>query len=79
MGLGGGRAPSGPAGSLGPRNEPMIARADLRCSSCGRGLAAPGATAFLCPSCGTETIGRDARCRDQSVPYKCKNCGFVGP
>ncbi|MFZ0830389.1 MAG: zinc finger domain-containing protein [Thermoplasmata archaeon] len=57
----------------------MIARVDLRCSSCGRGLAGRGATAFLCPSCGIETIGRDARCRDQSVPYKCKNCGFVGP
>ncbi len=57
----------------------MAAGTDLRCTSCGRGLAGRGATTFACPSCGVETIGRDARCRDQSVPYRCRNCGFVGP
>ncbi|MCW6167503.1 MAG: hypothetical protein LVQ64_03540 [Thermoplasmatales archaeon] len=25
------------------------------------------------------TIGRDPRCRDQSVLYHCPSCGFEGP
>ncbi|MGA8542264.1 MAG: zinc finger domain-containing protein [Thermoplasmata archaeon] len=54
-------------------------RADLRCTSCGRAVPAKGATQFPCPSCGEVTIGRCARCRDQSVPYHCPKCGFDGP
>jgi len=51
----------------------------IHCTSCGRAVPAKGATQFPCPSCGQVTIGRDARCRDQSVPYRCPNCGFEGP
>ncbi len=54
-------------------------RADVKCTSCGRSLRASGATQFLCPSCGEATIGRCARCRDQSVTYRCPKCGFEGP
>ncbi len=51
----------------------------LRCTSCGRPVPAKGATQFPCPSCGQVTIARDARCRDQSVSYRCPSCGFEGP
>ena len=51
----------------------------LRCTSCGRAVPAPGATQFLCPSCGEVEIGRCSRCRDQSVGFKCPKCGFEGP
>jgi Zn-ribbon RNA-binding protein len=51
----------------------------VRCSSCGRALPSPGGTQFPCPQCGVEIIGRDARCRDQSVTYRCSRCGFEGP
>jgi Zn-ribbon RNA-binding protein len=57
----------------------MESRVDVRCRSCGRALPAPGGTQFPCPQCGTETIGRCARCRDQSVTYHCSKCGFEGP
>ncbi|MGA7922415.1 MAG: zinc finger domain-containing protein [Thermoplasmata archaeon] len=56
----------------------MVA-SDVRCSSCGRALSGAGATHFPCPQCGVATIGRDARCRDQSVPYICPHCSFEGP
>jgi len=42
-------------------------------------LAGKGAVHFLCPDCGEATLGRCARCRDQSVAYTCPKCGFVGP
>jgi len=54
-------------------------RVERRCNSCGIVLHGTGTTTFLCPSCGKSTIGRCARCRDQSVPYKCPECGFKGP
>ena len=57
----------------------MQAHPELRCTSCGRALPSPGGTQFPCPSCGEVTIGRDARCRDQSVIYRCPKCGFEGP
>ncbi|HTT15103.1 MAG TPA: zinc finger domain-containing protein [Thermoplasmata archaeon] len=50
-----------------------------RCTSSGHALPAPGGTQFPCPGCGIEVIGRCARCRDQSVLYKCPRCGFEGP
>ncbi|HYT00645.1 MAG TPA: zinc finger domain-containing protein [Thermoplasmata archaeon] len=56
-----------------------VIRQATRCASCGAVLAGKGTTAFLCPSCGQTTIGRCARCRDQSVAYHCPNCSFVGP
>ncbi|MCK5548437.1 MAG: DUF1610 domain-containing protein [Thermoplasmata archaeon] len=49
------------------------------CSSCGIRLSGGGATVFKCPGCGAGDIGRCAQCRDQSVVYKCKECGFEGP
>ncbi|UCF08964.1 MAG: DUF1610 domain-containing protein [Thermoplasmata archaeon] len=49
------------------------------CSSCGKRLVGPGTTSFPCPSCGNSVIGRCANCRDQSVVYYCKACGFQGP
>jgi Zn-ribbon RNA-binding protein len=42
-------------------------------------LAGKGAAHFPCPDCGEATLGRCARCRDQSVPYVCPKCGFTGP
>ncbi|MHB8351413.1 MAG: zinc finger domain-containing protein [Thermoplasmata archaeon] len=52
---------------------------ELRCTSCGSALSGRGATHFPCPDCGAETLGRCARCRDQSVAYRCPKCGFAGP
>jgi predicted RNA-binding Zn-ribbon protein involved in translation (DUF1610 family) len=49
------------------------------CSSCGTRLLGKATTAFACPSCGEGKIGRCAQCRDQSVHYRCENCGFTGP
>lgn len=34
---------------------------------------------FPCPSCSKSVVLRDRRCRLQSVPYKCPECGFEGP
>jgi len=56
-----------------------MAVSDRRCTSCGMALSGRGATQFPCPDCGEVTIGRCARCRDQSVQYKCPKCGFTGP
>jgi len=56
----------------------MMAMGELKCTSCGLALAGRGATHFPCPDCATP-IGRDARCRDQSVLYRCPKCGFEGP
>jgi len=56
-----------------------MAISDPRCSSCGVALLGRGATHFPCPDCGQTSIGRCARCRDQSVSYKCSACGFQGP
>ncbi|HEY5605097.1 MAG TPA: zinc finger domain-containing protein [Thermoplasmata archaeon] len=52
---------------------------ESRCSSCGAVLSGKGTTLFSCPSCGQTRIGRCARCRDQSVAYRCPTCSFVGP
>lgn len=49
------------------------------CTSCGAALPVRGSTQFLCPMCGTAAIGRCPRCRDQSIPYRCPSCGFLGP
>jgi hypothetical protein len=49
------------------------------CNSCGIRLVGNGITFFKCPICGVEEIGRCAQCRDQSVKYECKKCGFTGP
>jgi predicted RNA-binding Zn-ribbon protein involved in translation (DUF1610 family) len=49
------------------------------CSSCGIRLSGRGSTVFKCPQCGRADIGRCARCRDQSVAFKCAECGFEGP
>jgi Zn-ribbon RNA-binding protein len=53
--------------------------AELRCSSCGVALSGRGAVHFPCPDCGRAVLGRCARCRDQSVAFTCKDCGFTGP
>ncbi|MDR1690863.1 MAG: zinc finger domain-containing protein [Candidatus Methanoplasma sp.] len=52
---------------------------DKICSSCGKRLIGHGNTTFKCPKCGNSDIGRCDQCRDQSVSYECKNCGFIGP
>ncbi|MEW5759594.1 MAG: zinc finger domain-containing protein [Candidatus Thermoplasmatota archaeon] len=49
------------------------------CSSCGTKLIGHGNTSFPCPSCGKTLTGRCIHCRDQSVIYRCKECGFTGP
>ncbi|HEV2316410.1 MAG TPA: zinc finger domain-containing protein [Thermoplasmata archaeon] len=56
-----------------------MALGEVHCSSCGNSLAGRGTTHFICPQCGENTIGRCARCRDQSVPYRCSRCDFQGP
>ncbi|MCD5409994.1 MAG: zinc finger domain-containing protein [Methanocellales archaeon] len=48
------------------------------CISCAVKLTGTGFTRFPCPDCG-EVIGRCAKCRGQSNPYKCPKCGFIGP
>lgn len=52
---------------------------EIRCSSCGVALVGRGVVHFPCPDCGKAQLGRCARCRDQSVPYHCPLCPFVGP
>jgi len=52
---------------------------DKICSSCGKRLIGHGNTTFKCPKCGNTEVGRCDQCRDQSVSYECKKCGFVGP
>jgi predicted RNA-binding Zn-ribbon protein involved in translation (DUF1610 family) len=59
--------------------SPSMALGEVHCTSSGTALSGRGTTHFLCPECGQVTIGRCARCRDQSVPYRCPNCGFQGP
>ncbi|TLZ86638.1 MAG: DUF1610 domain-containing protein [Methanobacteriota archaeon] len=54
-------------------------RVESRCTSCGAVLSGKGTTLFPCPSCGQAKIGRCARCRDQSVSYRCPACSFTGP
>ncbi len=49
-----------------------------KCTSCSAPLAQRGATEFGCPKCGHE-IRRCFRCREQSIPYICPQCGFSGP
>ena len=56
-----------------------MAVSDFRCTSCGLTLTGRESTHFTCPNCSAATIGRDARCRDQSVMYVCPNCAFEGP
>ncbi|MCJ2520535.1 MAG: zinc finger domain-containing protein [Candidatus Thermoplasmatota archaeon] len=52
---------------------------DSRCVSCGQPLTEKGSVLFPCPMCGKAIIGRCGRCRNQSVPYACEECGFEGP
>ncbi|HIH02820.1 MAG TPA: DUF1610 domain-containing protein [Methanoregulaceae archaeon] len=49
-----------------------------KCTSCNAPLAEVGGTTFLCPQCEFE-IKRCLRCREQSIPYMCPQCGFTGP
>jgi len=56
----------------------MVEKSEI-CTSCGIRLVGKGKTVFLCPSCGNVSIGRCPQCRDQSVKYKCRECGFIGP
>lgn len=49
-----------------------------KCMSCGIPLMGIDSVKFPCPDCG-EVISRCNRCRKQSNPYKCPNCGFEGP
>ncbi|MEE9223315.1 MAG: zinc finger domain-containing protein [Thermoplasmata archaeon] len=52
---------------------------EQRCSSCGAILFGEGNVVFKCPKCHESEIGRCSNCRDQSVTYVCKACGFEGP
>ncbi|MFW6448362.1 MAG: HVO_2753 family zinc finger protein [Halobacteriota archaeon] len=51
---------------------------EQRCVSCGINVAGTNAARFNCPACGTR-INRCAKCRKQSNPYECPECGFRGP
>ncbi len=79
--------------NLAERNSPIVVKpyiylymnhnrlnmSDKSCSSCGKRLVGAGITFFKCPTCAGEEIGRCSNCRDQSVMYECKKCGFRGP
>jgi predicted RNA-binding Zn-ribbon protein involved in translation (DUF1610 family) len=49
-----------------------------QCVACGIRLVETGYVRFPCPTCGGE-LGRCISCRQQSNPYTCAKCGFVGP
>ncbi|MDI6855723.1 MAG: zinc finger domain-containing protein [Candidatus Thermoplasmatota archaeon] len=51
------------------------------CSSCGKPITGvvKGVASFKCPQCNNTIIARCFKCREQSVLYTCKECGFVGP
>ena len=49
------------------------------CSSCGIRLVDRGDSIFPCPNCAGAKVGRCRQCRDQSVGYRCPECGFMGP
>ena len=51
---------------------------EMKCITCGAPLIGTNYVAFPCPVCG-EKIYRCKRCRRLGNPYKCQNCGFVGP
>lgn len=52
----------------------------LRCTSCNVHIQAKGNfVKFMCPACNKQLIVRCKNCKDASVLYKCKNCGFEGP
>ena len=57
----------------------MSQKVSETCASCGTRILGKAATSFMCPSCGEGHLGRCAQCRDQSVAYTCKDCGFTGP
>ncbi|MBM3229983.1 DUF1610 domain-containing protein [Candidatus Parvarchaeota archaeon] len=47
------------------------------CTTCGK--QSREYSEFLCPDCGKASIIRCAHCRQISNPYKCPECGAVGP
>ena len=49
------------------------------CNASGVPLVEEGSTSFPCPGCGTVSIGRSPRCRNQGVIYNCSECGYQGP
>jgi len=59
--------------------DPIFMETDQRCASCGTRLVGKGNTWFKCPGCGKQMLGRCAQCRDQSVEYRCPECGHEGP
>ncbi|MBE0518854.1 MAG: DUF1610 domain-containing protein [Thermoplasmata archaeon] len=61
-----------------PRSK-ILSDHEKKCSSCGIRLVRKTETTFPCPKCGNAVIGRCMNCRDQSVKYKCPECGFIGP
>lgn len=73
------RRPPGKGFNTPPSSAARMMRQEKRCISCGLVIGARGTTSFLCPNCGTETIGRCRQCRDQGVPYACPSCRFRGP
>lgn len=54
------------------------AAVEHRCVTCGINVTGTNAARFKCPSCG-HVIYRCAKCRKQSNPYDCPECGFRGP
>ena len=73
------RDPARPADEKVGRAPFDMAPPDVRCTTSGVALGGRGTTVFLCPDCGSVSVGRCARCRDQSVLYTCPKCGFQGP
>jgi Zn-ribbon RNA-binding protein len=53
---------------------------DLKCTSCRvKILSSDASVRFMCPNCGKIEIIRCKKCRVESIPYTCSECGFEGP
>ena len=52
----------------------------MKCVSCGVDVEVQDNwVQFSCPECGKSTMIRCKKCKEMGNPYKCPECGFVGP
>jgi Zn-ribbon RNA-binding protein len=52
----------------------------MNCTSCNTHISASdNFVKFKCPSCNEQLIVRCGICRNNTVKYTCKKCGFAGP
>ena len=48
------------------------------CSTCNKEVTTDFVE-FKCPKCSKSLVVRCESCRKSAKPYKCAECGFVGP